>query len=103
MTDTPDLHAAEWLNSDRPPSLADFRGRVLAVEAFQMLCPGCVLHGLPQAGRSARAEPGRSAHGTARRREFCPLPRHLTPPQRAGLKDTRQVGRQQPRGVSHAG
>jgi len=53
MTDAPDLHAAEWLNTERPLALADFRGRVLAVEVFQMLCPGCVLHGLPQAQRIA--------------------------------------------------
>lgn len=53
MTETPSLHASEWLNTDAPLSLADFRGRVLAVEVFQMLCPGCVSHGLPQAGRIA--------------------------------------------------
>lgn len=47
------LHASEWLNTDRPLTLADFHGRVLAVEAFQMLCPGCVTHGLPQAARLA--------------------------------------------------
>lgn len=53
MSETPAFHAAEWLNTDHPLSLADFRGRVLAVEVFQMLCPGCVLHGLPQAQRIA--------------------------------------------------
>lgn len=47
------IHAHEWLNADRPLSLADFRGKVLAVEVFQMLCPGCVSHGLPQASRIA--------------------------------------------------
>lgn len=46
--------AAEWLNTDHPPAFEDFRGRVLAVEVFQMLCPGCVLHGLPQAQRLAQ-------------------------------------------------
>ena len=46
-----ELHAQEWLNTDQPLSLDSFRGRVLAVEVFQMLCPGCVSHGLPQAGR----------------------------------------------------
>ncbi|MCX7645772.1 MAG: TlpA family protein disulfide reductase [Rhodobacteraceae bacterium] len=54
MSDPPALHASDWLNSDRPLALEDFRGRVLAVEAFQMLCPGCVLHGLPQAQRIAQ-------------------------------------------------
>ncbi|HMQ95166.1 MAG TPA: TlpA family protein disulfide reductase [Amaricoccus sp.] len=47
--------AADWLNTERPLVLADFRGRVLAVEVFRMLCPGCVLHGLPQAQRLAQA------------------------------------------------
>ena len=49
-----ELHVSEWLNTDKPLDLADFRGRVLAVEAFQMLCPGCVSHGLPQALRIAQ-------------------------------------------------
>lgn len=48
------FHASEWLNTDRPLGLEDFRGRVLAVEVFQMLCPGCVSHGLPQAQRVAQ-------------------------------------------------
>lgn len=47
------LHASEWLNTDHSLTLQDFHGRVLAVEAFQMLCPGCVNHGLPQAARIA--------------------------------------------------
>jgi hypothetical protein len=34
-----------------PLSLAALRGRVVALHAFQMLCPGCVQHGLPQAQR----------------------------------------------------
>lgn len=54
MTDHPPFHAAEWLNSDRPLTLEDFRGRVLAIEVFQMLCPGCVSHGLPQVQRIAQ-------------------------------------------------
>lgn len=49
------FHVDRWLNTDGALSLADFRGRVLAVEVFQMLCPGCVLHGLPQAQRIAAA------------------------------------------------
>ncbi len=53
MDDIP-FHTADWLNTDRPMALGDFRGRVLAVEVFQMLCPGCVLNGLPQAQRLAQ-------------------------------------------------
>lgn len=48
------LEVAEWVNSP-PVELADLRGRVVLIEAFQMLCPGCVSHGLPQAKRVHRA------------------------------------------------
>ena len=47
----PGIEAAEWLNSEAPLTLAALRGRVVVIEAFQMLCPGCVAHGLPQAQR----------------------------------------------------
>lgn len=50
----PEWQTSRWFNSDRPLGLADFRGRVIALHAFQMLCPGCVQHGLPQAQRIAR-------------------------------------------------
>lgn len=49
----PELSVSQWLNTDHDLSLADLRGRVVVVEAFQMLCPGCVAHGLPQAQRLA--------------------------------------------------
>ena len=44
------LDVSGWVNSE-PIDLADLRGRVVVIEAFQMLCPGCVSHGLPQATR----------------------------------------------------
>lgn len=47
----PEWHMAHWLNTDAPLSLAALRGRVILAVAFQMLCPGCVSHGLPQAQR----------------------------------------------------
>jgi hypothetical protein len=47
----PPWRVAEWLNCAAPLSLAALRGRVVALHAFQMLCPGCVQHGLPQAQR----------------------------------------------------
>lgn len=50
----PELQVAEWLNSARPLSLQQLRGKVVAIYAFQMLCPGCVSHGIPQA-KSIRA------------------------------------------------
>ncbi len=53
----PSLLTSGWLNSAGPLDIPDFQGRVLIIEAFQMLCPGCVSHGLPQAQRIARAFP----------------------------------------------
>lgn len=41
----------EWFNTRAPIALADLRGKVVALHTFQMLCPGCVAHGLPQAQR----------------------------------------------------
>jgi hypothetical protein len=41
----------EWLNTTRPLEPNELRGRIVIIEAFQMLCPGCVSHGLPQAQR----------------------------------------------------
>lgn len=49
-TDTFALDVSEWVNS-APISAESLRGRVVIVEAFQMLCPGCVSHGLPLAQR----------------------------------------------------
>lgn len=45
----PELEIAQWLNTDAPITLQSLRGKVIVVHAFQMLCPGCVAHGLPQA------------------------------------------------------
>ena len=42
--------ASEWLNTAEPLTLSSLRGKVVVVHAFQMLCPGCVTHGIPQAG-----------------------------------------------------
>lgn len=41
----------EWFGTDGAVQLADLRGKVGVLHAFQMLCPGCVHHGLPQAQR----------------------------------------------------
>lgn len=45
----PELQTSYWLNTDKDITLESLRGRVVVIEAFQMLCPGCVSHGLPQA------------------------------------------------------
>ncbi len=47
----PDWQIAEWLNADSDLDLANLRGRTVAALAFQMLCPGCVSHALPQLQR----------------------------------------------------
>jgi hypothetical protein len=47
----PPIAASRWFNTDEPLTLEAVSGRVVVIEAFQMLCPGCVSHGLPQAGR----------------------------------------------------
>lgn len=55
----PELQVSEWLNTPEPLSLAALRGQVVVVHAFQMLCPGCVSHGLPQAKRLTQVFAGR--------------------------------------------
>ena len=47
----PELAVTRWFNTANGPTLAGLRGEVVVIEAFQMLCPGCVSHGLPQAKR----------------------------------------------------
>ncbi len=46
---TPKLITSEWFNTDSPLSIQALKGKVVVVHAFQMLCPGCVSHGIPQA------------------------------------------------------
>jgi thiol-disulfide isomerase/thioredoxin len=47
----PELQVSKWLNTTRSPTLESLRGRVVVLHAFQMLCPGCVQIGIPQAQR----------------------------------------------------
>lgn len=53
----PALVTSDWLNTAKPLDIPDFKGRVLVIEAFQMLCPGCVANGLPQVKRVAQMFP----------------------------------------------
>ena len=49
-TETPAAPAwqvAAWLNTPAPLALAQLRGRVVLLHAFQMLCPACVGHAVP--------------------------------------------------------
>ncbi len=50
----PALITQSWLNAADDCSLLSLRGRVVLVEVFQMLCPACVSHALPQALRAQR-------------------------------------------------
>lgn len=49
----PEWTTTGWLNSE-PLTVEALRGKVVVVEAFQMLCPGCVSGALPQAQRLAQ-------------------------------------------------
>jgi peroxiredoxin len=48
----PELSVSRWFNAPAPLTLEGLRGRVVLMHAFQMLCPGCVAHGTPQAQRA---------------------------------------------------
>ncbi len=50
----PELFVSQWFNTPQPLTLEGLRGRVVLLHAFQMLCPGCVSHGTPQAERAHR-------------------------------------------------
>lgn len=56
----PDLQVEKWFNTDKDLTLTDLRGKVVVIEAFQMLCPGCVMHGIPLAQKVQRAFPADS-------------------------------------------
>ena len=53
----PALQVKQWFNTPHHITLESLRGKVVVLEAFQMLCPGCVSHGLPQATRVRAAFP----------------------------------------------
>lgn len=53
----PELMVSQWFNTPGPITLENLRGKVIVIEAFQMLCPGCVSHGLPQAQNIAALFP----------------------------------------------
>jgi peroxiredoxin len=50
----PNWQVSQWLNTKVALDLAALRGRVVVLHAFQMPCPGCVTHGVPQAERMHR-------------------------------------------------
>ncbi|QAY78849.1 TlpA disulfide reductase family protein [Sphingosinicella sp. BN140058] len=50
-TAAPPWDVVQWFNTERPLVLDALRGRVIVLGAFQMLCPGCVEHSIPQLKR----------------------------------------------------
>jgi peroxiredoxin len=58
MTDktglAPEFAITRWFNTPEPLTLEKLRGRIVILHAFQMLCPGCVAHGTPQAEKLHR-------------------------------------------------
>lgn len=50
-----ELKTSAWLNTDKPIRLSELIGRVVVIHTFQMLCPGCVSHGVPQALKISRS------------------------------------------------
>lgn len=53
----PAWSTTRWFNTPGGEALGldALRGRLVVLHAFQMLCPGCVMHGLPQAQRVQKA------------------------------------------------
>lgn len=49
LTPAPLLATSAWYNTQSPLDILQLRGKVVAVYVFQMLCPACVSHSLPQA------------------------------------------------------
>lgn len=47
----PPLLVSQWFNTVTPITLDALRGKVVLIEVFQMLCPACVMHSIPQAMR----------------------------------------------------
>ncbi|OIO82718.1 MAG: alkyl hydroperoxide reductase [Gallionellaceae bacterium CG1_02_56_997] len=50
----PAWQVGQWFNCRQPLKLERMRGRIVVLHAFQMLCPGCVSHGVPLAERVHR-------------------------------------------------
>jgi hypothetical protein len=62
VTVTPPWHVTRWFNTPAPLSLDALRPKVVVLHAFQMLCPGCVSHSLPQMEKLHKAS---AANGVA--------------------------------------
>lgn len=54
----PELSVSQWFNTPAPLSIAALKGSVVFLHAFQLLCPGCVAHAIPQVQRIERTFAG---------------------------------------------
>ena len=50
----PALQVSQWFNCPQAIDIDQLKGKVVLLHAFQLLCPGCVNHGVPQAERVHR-------------------------------------------------
>lgn len=55
----PEWEIERWFNTTHPLDLASLRGKIVVAGAFQMLCPGCVSHLLPQLAQVHRTFPNK--------------------------------------------
>ena len=46
------LEISKWFNAAKPLSIQSLKGNVIVIGVFQMLCPGCVEHLVPQLKRT---------------------------------------------------
>ena len=44
----PELEVQEWLNTKNDITLEKLKNKIVIIFAFQMLCPACVQHSIPQ-------------------------------------------------------
>ena len=54
MKKAPELKVQNWINTPKPLTLESLRGKVIVLHAFQMLCPGCTYHAIPQMQKLAK-------------------------------------------------
>ena len=54
QTKAPEIAVSNWFNTKQPLTLEKLRGKIVIIHSFQMLCPGCVSHGTPQAEKLHR-------------------------------------------------
>ncbi|MCP4969640.1 MAG: redoxin domain-containing protein [Arcobacter sp.] len=49
--ESPSLEIQEWINTNEDITLEKLKGKIVIIYAFQMLCPGCLPHSIPQSKR----------------------------------------------------